>query len=74
VSGFRTTVYLDDEVQARARALGINTSEVCQRALAIAVDARIEELRREVVAADEAKALLLRLDTATVSIGESAAA
>jgi len=74
MTGARTTIYLDDEMQATAKLLKLNVSEICQHALAYAIQAKLEELQQVVAAAQSAQDLLLALNGRAISIGEHAEA
>jgi len=76
MTGARTTIYLDDELQATAKLLKINVSEICQHALAYAIEARLEELQQTVAAAQTAQDLLMAINgrAERISIGEHAEA
>lgn len=69
----RTTIYVTDELVATAHMLEINVSEVCQRALTLAIEAKVEDLHRSVAAAQRAQDILLRVNGAASALEEPAA-
>lgn len=62
--GKRTSIYIDDDVAAAARRLELNVSEVCQRALVIAIDGAVVELNAQIAAGEAARARLAQIHAA----------
>lgn len=62
MTGFRTTIYLSDELGEVVRALDMNVSAICQAALRAEIARRTEELEAAVVAGRNAEKILALLN------------
>ena len=58
----RTTIYLPDDLNAAARRMQINVSEVCARALRDAIVNRKQELQASIELGERARQLLHALE------------